>query len=325
MHHVANRVFQSANDLHIRHLALIRRMLITFDHTLSHPGKVLTRCHVESVHHEIKALAAPPAAPSSSNRRRLSLLLRPLPPHRPRQMGQRRLQNLHPRPGPRPPRRARPLPQKQTPTATKTDRLAKIKCLHLQDNPSESRLYPQNPAILTRSPRLNPFGSKTLTHFRGRVGAKLKHSMPNSNVQIHPPSKKRPSGPGLVGTFFGAGLLKPGPGTYGSSPPSCSGSPPPNLHPSPIASPLHRHRRNHRHPDRHPSRHHRRPRIRPRRPRPRRHRRGRRPAHRPHLLPPRLGPRHPRPLLFRLFDILKPPPSASSNASPPAPASCSTT
>jgi phosphatidylglycerophosphatase A len=40
--------------------------------------------------------------------------------------------------------------------------------------------------------------------------------MPNSNVQLHPPSKKKTLWAWLVGTFFGAGLLKPGPGTYGS-------------------------------------------------------------------------------------------------------------
>jgi phosphatidylglycerophosphatase A len=40
--------------------------------------------------------------------------------------------------------------------------------------------------------------------------------MPNSNVQIHPPSEKKTLWAWAVGTFFGAGLLKPGPGTYGS-------------------------------------------------------------------------------------------------------------
>jgi phosphatidylglycerophosphatase A len=40
--------------------------------------------------------------------------------------------------------------------------------------------------------------------------------MANSNVQIHPPSKKRTLWAWAIGTFFGAGLLKPGPGTYGS-------------------------------------------------------------------------------------------------------------
>jgi phosphatidylglycerophosphatase A len=40
--------------------------------------------------------------------------------------------------------------------------------------------------------------------------------MPNSNVQRHPPSKKKTLWAWLIATFFGAGLLKPGPGTYGS-------------------------------------------------------------------------------------------------------------
>jgi phosphatidylglycerophosphatase A len=40
--------------------------------------------------------------------------------------------------------------------------------------------------------------------------------MSNSSTQIHPPSKKKTLWAWLVGTFFGAGLLKPGPGTYGS-------------------------------------------------------------------------------------------------------------
>ena len=40
--------------------------------------------------------------------------------------------------------------------------------------------------------------------------------MANSKVQLHPPSKKKTLWAWLVGTFFGAGLLKPGPGTYGS-------------------------------------------------------------------------------------------------------------
>ena len=40
--------------------------------------------------------------------------------------------------------------------------------------------------------------------------------MANSNVQIHPPAEKRTLWAWLIGTFFGAGLLKPGPGTYGS-------------------------------------------------------------------------------------------------------------
>jgi phosphatidylglycerophosphatase A len=38
----------------------------------------------------------------------------------------------------------------------------------------------------------------------------------NSNIQTHPPSEKKTLWAWLVGTFFGAGLLKPGPGTYGS-------------------------------------------------------------------------------------------------------------
>ncbi len=40
--------------------------------------------------------------------------------------------------------------------------------------------------------------------------------MANSNVQIHPPAEKKTVWAWLIGTFFGAGLLKPGPGTYGS-------------------------------------------------------------------------------------------------------------
>jgi phosphatidylglycerophosphatase A len=38
----------------------------------------------------------------------------------------------------------------------------------------------------------------------------------NSNVQLHPPSEKKTLWAWAAGTFFGAGLLKPGPGTYGS-------------------------------------------------------------------------------------------------------------
>jgi phosphatidylglycerophosphatase A len=38
----------------------------------------------------------------------------------------------------------------------------------------------------------------------------------NSNIQLHPPSEKKTLWAWAVGTFFGAGLLKPGPGTYGS-------------------------------------------------------------------------------------------------------------
>ncbi len=40
--------------------------------------------------------------------------------------------------------------------------------------------------------------------------------MANSNVQLHPPSEKKTLWAWAVATFFGAGLLKPGPGTYGS-------------------------------------------------------------------------------------------------------------
>ena len=40
--------------------------------------------------------------------------------------------------------------------------------------------------------------------------------MANSNVQIHPAAEKKTLWAWLIGTFFGAGLLKPGPGTYGS-------------------------------------------------------------------------------------------------------------
>jgi phosphatidylglycerophosphatase A len=38
----------------------------------------------------------------------------------------------------------------------------------------------------------------------------------NSQTQLHPPSEKKTLWAWAVGTFFGAGLLKPGPGTYGS-------------------------------------------------------------------------------------------------------------
>src|ERR1700709_2727935 len=41
--------------------------------------------------------------------------------------------------------------------------------------------------------------------------------MANSKVQIHPPSEKKTLWAWAIGTFFGAGLLKPGPGTYGSA------------------------------------------------------------------------------------------------------------
>jgi phosphatidylglycerophosphatase A len=40
--------------------------------------------------------------------------------------------------------------------------------------------------------------------------------MANSNVQLRPPAEKKTLWAWAVGTFFGAGLLKPGPGTYGS-------------------------------------------------------------------------------------------------------------
>jgi phosphatidylglycerophosphatase A len=40
--------------------------------------------------------------------------------------------------------------------------------------------------------------------------------MANSNVQLHPPAKKKTLWAWAIGTFFGAGLLQPGPGTYGS-------------------------------------------------------------------------------------------------------------
>lgn len=40
--------------------------------------------------------------------------------------------------------------------------------------------------------------------------------MPNSTEQLHPPAKKKTLWAWTLGTFFGAGLLKPGPGTYGS-------------------------------------------------------------------------------------------------------------
>ena len=40
--------------------------------------------------------------------------------------------------------------------------------------------------------------------------------MANSNVQLRAPSEKKTLWAWAVGTFFGAGLLKPGPGTYGS-------------------------------------------------------------------------------------------------------------
>jgi len=40
--------------------------------------------------------------------------------------------------------------------------------------------------------------------------------MANSNIQLHPPAEKKTLWAWTIGTFFGAGLLKPGPGTYGS-------------------------------------------------------------------------------------------------------------
>jgi phosphatidylglycerophosphatase A len=40
--------------------------------------------------------------------------------------------------------------------------------------------------------------------------------MANSKIQLHPPSETTTLWAWAVGTFFGAGLLKPGPGTYGS-------------------------------------------------------------------------------------------------------------
>lgn len=41
--------------------------------------------------------------------------------------------------------------------------------------------------------------------------------MPNSTAQIHPPAEKKTLWAWTVATFFGFGLLKPGPGTYGSA------------------------------------------------------------------------------------------------------------
>ncbi len=40
--------------------------------------------------------------------------------------------------------------------------------------------------------------------------------MANSNTQLHPPAEKKTLWAWAIGTFFGSGLLKPGPGTYGS-------------------------------------------------------------------------------------------------------------
>lgn len=41
--------------------------------------------------------------------------------------------------------------------------------------------------------------------------------MANSTHQLHPPAAHKTLWAWAVGTFFGAGLLKPGPGTYGSA------------------------------------------------------------------------------------------------------------
>jgi len=38
----------------------------------------------------------------------------------------------------------------------------------------------------------------------------------NSTEQLHPPAEKKTLWAWTLGTFFGAGFLKPGPGTYGS-------------------------------------------------------------------------------------------------------------
>ena len=40
--------------------------------------------------------------------------------------------------------------------------------------------------------------------------------MANSKIQLHPPAEKKTLWAWTLGTFFGAGFLKPGPGTYGS-------------------------------------------------------------------------------------------------------------
>lgn len=40
--------------------------------------------------------------------------------------------------------------------------------------------------------------------------------MANSTTQLYPPSEKKTLWAWTLATFFGAGLLKPGPGTYGS-------------------------------------------------------------------------------------------------------------
>ena len=41
--------------------------------------------------------------------------------------------------------------------------------------------------------------------------------MANSTEQLHPPAAKKTLWAWTLGTFFGAGLLRPGPGTYGSA------------------------------------------------------------------------------------------------------------
>lgn len=41
--------------------------------------------------------------------------------------------------------------------------------------------------------------------------------MPNSTIQIRPPAAKKTLWAWTTATFFGFGLLKPGPGTYGSA------------------------------------------------------------------------------------------------------------
>ena len=40
--------------------------------------------------------------------------------------------------------------------------------------------------------------------------------MANSTEQLYPPAEKKTLWAWILGTFFGAGFLKPGPGTYGS-------------------------------------------------------------------------------------------------------------
>ena len=40
--------------------------------------------------------------------------------------------------------------------------------------------------------------------------------MANSKIQLHPAAEKKTLWAWTLGTFFGAGFLKPGPGTYGS-------------------------------------------------------------------------------------------------------------